>query len=118
MNKLYVVVRDDLDPGDQLAQAVHAATAYANADPRGVDAWINGRNNVVVVAVSSEQELARLASRIHETTDALHVEIREPDLADELTAIAIDDRAERLLSSLPLALGPRLLERRFGERFA
>lgn len=112
MNKIYVVVRDDLDPGDQLAQAVHAAFAYGHADPHGVDAWIHGANNVVVLAVRTEQELADLAARIHKDTDALHVEIREPDLADELTAIAVAEQAERLLSSLPLALGRRLLERR------
>jgi len=113
MNKIYVVVRDDLDPGDQLAQAVHAAFAYGNTDPQGVDAWIHGENNVVVLAVPSEQELARLAAKIHADMGALHVEIREPDLADELTAIAVEQSAERLLSSLPLALGRRLLERRF-----
>lgn len=118
MKKIYVVVRDDLEPGDQIAQAVHAAFAYGNTDPHGVDAWIHGANNVVVVAAQTEQELARLAAKIRETRHAMHVEIREPDLSDELTAITVGEQAERLFSSLPLALSPRLLERRFGKLVA
>lgn len=116
MKKLYVIVRNDLDPGDQLAQAVHAATAFGHIHRDRLDAWISGTNNLVVLSIETEAKLACLRDYLRQFVDV--VDVHEPDMGDELTAIACDDRAASSVSSLPLALRWRTLERKFSERAA
>jgi hypothetical protein len=95
MRRLYVVVRDDLAPGLQMAQACHAVREFTLRRP-DVDV---GENLVVLGATPAE--LARLLR----ATDGLpSVAFYEPDLGDELTAAAFSGDARPLLSCLPLAL--------------
>lgn len=67
--KLYVLVRNDLAPGLQMAQAVHAATAFVHLHP---DLYL-ATPNVVVLSVPDEESLIA-----HATPDG--VLFREPDL--------------------------------------
>lgn len=93
---LYVVVRKDLAPGLQMAQACHAAFAYGFYGSDDV-----GENLIALGA--SGAELAALedaASKLNLS----HVTFREPDLGGELTAIALSGSARSLVSQLPLAL--------------
>ena len=94
MNRLYVVVRADLPRGLQLAQACHAAREFSLNYPGDAQG-----ENLVVLEVPSEPELAELAARLPGPSVRFH----EPDLGGELTAFATDGRARRLLSHLPLA---------------
>lgn len=107
MRRLYIVVRSDLDPGAQIAQAVHAATAFACAHASCCRAWQATDNNVVVLAASDLEHLDRLRMKIAELVDR-RVAIHEPDLGWQLTAIAFEGipQAARVVSSLPLALRP------------
>lgn len=89
--KLYVLVRDDLSPGLQLAQAVHAATAFAQRHPERSAST----ENAVILAVPDEATLLSYA-----TDDG--VLFREPDLGDEATAFATVSEGSAY-SSLPLA---------------
>jgi hypothetical protein len=90
-DKLYVLVRGDLSPGLQLAQAVHAATEYALRFP----AMARSTENVVVLNVADEPELLSHA----EPSGFL---FHEPDVNDEATAYAIVADGRRF-STLPLA---------------
>lgn len=92
--KLYVLVRGDLPPGLQYAQAVHAAVEFALANPEAV----RSTPNAVVLNVLDEADLLDAASLKPQTG----VLFREPDLDDEATAYAIivDDGR---FQGLPLA---------------
>lgn len=103
--KLYIVTRRDLAPGMQVAQSVHAAFEFAKIHPLVTEAWMEQSNNICVLAVDDETQLAAL----YIAAKFLHldcVEFREPDLDDEMTAIAIEpnDVSQRLVRDLDLAL--------------
>ncbi len=109
MEKLYVVVRSDLAAGDQIAQVGHAVASFALHSPVShalARQWHGGANNLVVLGIADEAALERLMDEIVERTDATCVVVNEPDLDDDLTAIAFEGTAQsrRLVSSLPLAL--------------
>jgi peptidyl-tRNA hydrolase len=103
--RLYVVVRADLSRGLQIAQSVHAAFHFSAEHPDLVGPWLRDSNFLVVCSVPTEGDLMDLISAAH----AKGIErsaVREPDLDDEITAVAFapGDAARRLCSALPLAL--------------
>lgn len=97
MEKLYVVVRNDLPPGLQTAQACHALREFAHRFPELDRRWFESSNNLVVLQVPTLGDLEGLVA-----IGSLVAPFYEPDLGGELTAAAFGDG--RLLSSLPLAL--------------
>lgn len=101
MEKLYIVVRQDLPAGAQAAQCCHALRAFAHAHPDLDRQWHESGGNIVILSVPNRVELADLTAR----AQALHIstaEFHESDLGDELTAAAFAASARKLLSSLPL----------------
>ena len=103
--KLYIVTRRDLAPGMQVAQSVHAAFEFARIHPIVTEHWMEISNNICVLAVKDEMELAGL----YIAAKFLHldcIDFREPDLDDEMTAIAIEpnELSQRLVRDLDLAL--------------
>lgn len=92
VEKLYVVVRRDLEVGLRTAQAGHALIGWVMEYGRPPD-------NLVVLAVPSLEELHRVYDRCR---DVRMVGFHEPDLNDELTAVAVGPEGWRALSSLPL----------------
>lgn len=101
--RLYIVVRGDLDPGLQAAQACHAARAYPA--PPAPD------ENLIVVAARGAHHLGELFELGRRLGPA--VAYHERDLDGALTAIALggdldnnDGRVNLLLSQLPRALRP------------
>ncbi len=96
MNKIYILIRNDLSVGLQLAQAVHAAIAFCLEHFEATRDWNKASNNVAVLGVGGEEELKR------------HVEVEpffEPDMAGQLTAAAFFPTGKqwKRFSSLPLA---------------
>lgn len=91
MDKMYVLVRADLPPGLQVAQAVHASVEYALRLP----SMARSTPNVVVLNVPDESTLLGLAG-------PAGFLFHEPDVGDEATAYAEVTTGERF-SSLPLA---------------
>lgn len=89
--KLYAVGRRDLSPGLRTAQIGHALISWVLARGRPPD-------NLVVLEVPGLAELEALATRL----GAGALGFREPDLNDELTAIAVDPGLGRELRDLPL----------------
>jgi hypothetical protein len=96
MEKFFVVVRADLDPGLQMAQACHAAYALGVSSPKPE------RQNIAVLGATKAQ-LEALVHRVVERGDC-HQAFYEPDLEGELTAGAFDGSVRKLVSSLPKAL--------------
>lgn len=101
--KLHLVVREDIPPGLQAAQLVHAAMEFMAEYPEEAAAWRKDSNCVALLAVSDEGALESLAGRAR--TRALTSEFREPDLGGSLTAIAVSPSSggRRICGGLPLA---------------
>lgn len=95
MPRLYVIVRQDLSPGLQAAQAVHAAIGFALKHP-GLLA-----ETVILVGVPCEPDLEEVLRWL---TGRAHFAVREPDLSGSLTAIAVEPAAGDLCRGLPLLL--------------
>ncbi len=106
MDRLYVVVRSDLPPGSQLAQSCHACGAYAATHTDDYLAWVRGESNIVCLSASSKDELEGLLAQA-EARGIKSAAFREPDYAGELTAIALEEGARKIVSNLPLALKKR-----------
>lgn len=92
VEKLYVVARQDLDVGLRTAQVGHALIGWVLEHGRPPD-------NLVVLSVPSLEALHQVYDRVREYR---MVGFHEPDLGDELTAVAAGPEAWRALSSLPL----------------
>lgn len=112
---MYIATRADLTPGLQMAQSVHAAFHFFADWPSLARSWLIESNFLVVVAVPDELTLAELAARAVEE-GIVRTIVREPDLSNEITAIALEPGpiARRLCAELPLALkckgtGPSLV---------
>lgn len=98
-------MRNDLSPGLQAAQAVHAAVEFCVSDPETAARWHRESNFLVVVSVADEFALAALLRQAGDAGVQAHP-VREPDIGDELTAIAFEPGAgaRKLCAELPLAL--------------
>lgn len=101
MERLYVVGRADLPPGLRAAQLVHAARAFADEHEEAERDWYKTSNNLVLLEVKDEQALLALANVAVGIPMALCL---EPDLDNQVTAIALGAGAKRLVRHLPLAL--------------
>ena len=103
MDRFYIAVREDLDPGLQLAQVAHVAIQAGNEWPIAMADWHEHSNNVVIVGVEDERALHELA--LIASVDVPVTVFTEPDLNDAATAMAIRPGPDgrRICSCLPLA---------------
>ena len=103
--KLYIVTRQDLAPGLQAAQVAHAAFQFAYEHRPLAHSWLQESNFLIILSVESEDELHLLAGAAQDIGLPV-TKFTEPDIGDELTAIAIapSPQTVELTSSLPLAL--------------
>lgn len=92
MEKFYVVVRTDLDPGLLVAQACHAAYALGVHSPKA------SRENIAVLG-ATRSELESLVALAAQRGDC-HQAFYEPDLGGELTAGAFDGSVKKIVRSL------------------
>jgi hypothetical protein len=110
-----VVTREDLSPGYQATQAVHAAVQYAVEHHAKASEWNDG-GSLVVLAAKNESKLHSIGYDLEDSGISLE-RFREPDIDGELTAIAfLSARKPEVLSKLSLALStptdPRFLRER------
>lgn len=82
------MTRADLSPGQQAAQCTHAAIDYQHAFPELADAWRTNSNTVVLLETADESSLFELRSYLKSNGMPL-VEVYEPDLGYEFTALAL-----------------------------
>lgn len=73
--------------------------------PTITSSWYHQSNYLICVSAPDEVALAELAARAHEEGIAVTI-VREPDLCDEITAVALEPgaAARRLCANLPNTL--------------
>ena len=103
MEKLYVVLRGDLSPGQMLPQTGHGVRAFVQHHPKLDAAWHEYSKNLVVLEVPDEKALWTLYQKAkNKGIPACY--FKEPDLGNSMTCIALGMGGHRIVSSLPLAL--------------
>jgi peptidyl-tRNA hydrolase len=104
-DKLYIVTRSDLSPGQQAVQACHAMRQFTFEFPETDRDWFEHSNHLALLATSDLESLKDLMFSAWRS-DLKVAQFNEPDLDGELTAIAIEPHplAKELCRSLPLAL--------------
>lgn len=105
--KLYVVVRQDLAPGYQIAQSLHAFREYIEYHPESEQEWYKSSNTIAILGCENEEELVSLMG----LADGRGIKLapfREPDMDDALTACAFEpgQKTSSFLSHLRSALKP------------
>lgn len=103
-SRLYIIVRSDLPPGLQAAQACHALREFGQEHPE-VDAdWFANSKTLVLLAAQDKAHLETLL----DMASSLGIDRAknfEPDLGGELTAVALGEQAKKMVRQLPLLLG-------------
>jgi len=97
MEKLYVVVRGDLNPGLRAAQACHALRQFAADHPEADLEWFENSNTIVLLEVPDIEALADLAFAL-DRRDIKHAQFIEPDLGRRADG---DRRPPRRPNTLP-----------------
>ncbi len=94
----------DLTISYQLPQCCHAVADFSAQYPEQFKKWQSGSNTIVVLAVSNERRLFELAEKA-EGFGLKVCRFHEPDLCNELTAIAIEpsDTTRRICGGIGLA---------------
>lgn len=80
---MYVLVRNDLTPSQQAVQAGHALAEYCLRCPEAKD-W----NNHTLIYLSTTKENLQMLCEKYQQRLKHVVAFREPDINNELTAIA------------------------------
>ncbi len=103
--KLYIIVRNDLSPGAQIAQSCHALREFCEKHKSLDEQWFSTSNYIVCLSAKSEQHLKDILDKCEQRGLPI-AEFREPDMDNQITAISVgpDEQAKKLLSNLPLAL--------------
>jgi hypothetical protein len=101
--KLYLITRRDLSAAQQAVQAAHALRQFGAEHPLVDREWFSTSNTLAFLSVRDEQALGVLYDRAVDQEIPVAA-FREPDRADELTAIAIAPKGKKLTKGLPLAL--------------
>jgi peptidyl-tRNA hydrolase len=99
------VVRKDLPPGLQLSQSCHAALHFMREHRDITEEWMSISDYIVILNIENEKELMQLVDKAKEHDIKVSI-FREPDVDDQITAIALEPgiKSKKLCSNLPLAL--------------
>lgn len=94
----------NLSAGYQAAQSVHVMAEFALNYPDTAHTWYKNSNSLIILEAKNAQELSELQEKAISRGITVQ-EFREPDLGDEITALAFAPSANtrKLLSNLPLA---------------
>jgi len=117
MKKLYVLVRSDISKSQQAVQSCHAVAALMGRElwdtdqcgdeiwPRQVDGWSTLEGHIVILKAKNEDMLKSWMDKVDKITLYDCTVFHEPDLNNEMTALAVIDHDERLtdlFDKLPL----------------
>jgi len=102
---LYVVTRNDLSPGQQAVQSMHALRQFTADHPEIDKNWFEKSNYLGLLSVNDEGELFKLIERAEKNNIRFSI-FKEPDIGDKVTAIALEPGplTKKLCSNLKLAL--------------
>lgn len=101
---MYLVTHGNLSAGYQIAQVAHVMAEYALNHHNSAKYWHHLSNSLIVLEAKNARDLSDLQEKAK--SRGINVqEFREPDLGDEITALAFEPgkATKRLLSNLPLA---------------
>jgi hypothetical protein len=102
MSKLRLLTRADLPPGAQASQLVHATAQFFYEHNERARKWYEESNTVVLLSAADEPALHQVLLAL---PYARISRVREPDLGDALTALALDPYIPRRhTAKFPLAL--------------
>lgn len=113
--KLYIISHSDLPIDYQIPQSNHAAMEFAAKYPAEFYDWHKRSNSIINLNCKNELDLIKFGQKLS-SRGIKFAEFREPDIGNELTAIAICPGSEirKLCSNLPLAgkrINPEARER-------
>ena len=89
VDKLYVLVRGDLAPGYQIAQAIHAKDEFTHMFPEVELDWRERSNTIIVLNVPCRHSLEKYVSKAMLQYIKCAV-FHEPDLEGQATAAAFE----------------------------
>jgi peptidyl-tRNA hydrolase len=103
-----VVVREDLPKSYQAVQAAHAGIQFQHEHPEIAREWHDKSKYLVHLSARDINHLEDLIYKANRRDIKISV-FREPDIGNEITAVAFEpsDASRRLLSNLPLNLKER-----------
>ena len=87
--KLFVIVRKDLTPSQRAVQAGHALAEYLLHSP--ISRWKN--ETLIYLGVKGLTQLLNLKIKL-DNHGINYIQFREPDLNNEITAIASDENCK------------------------
>lgn len=98
-----VVTRKDLPISYQAVQAGHAAIDFQHEHSNIANYWHKNSNYLIFLSADDENHLEKLISKA-EDKGIKYTVFREPDINNEITAVAFEptDASRKLTSSLPL----------------
>ncbi len=103
-DKLYVVVRHDLSPGQRAVQGMHSAISFCVEHSEMTKSWHDTSNHLCFLETDEEY----LEYLVEKATDLgiTHTIFREPDMGNIMTSVAFEpgERGQALCRSLGLAL--------------
>lgn len=103
MKRLVTIIREDLSPGYQIAQTVHAVAEYTMMNPELIKEWYTRSNYVLSLSVKDVEELVEFGRQLHLLGVKFNI-FYEPDV-NEMTSIAFVSTYETdiVTKSMPLA---------------
>lgn len=106
MDKLYVIVREDLPQELQITQLCNSLGNFILQHQELGQQWMKKSNSIICLNAKNESELQSLLQKTEET-GLCFSRYLEPQLKDELTSITIQhsDKCAELFGNLPKALG-------------
>lgn len=101
---MYLVTHGNLSAGYQVAQVAHVVAEYVLNRPESAKTWHHLSNSLIVLEAKDAEALSELQEKAKSRSIDVQ-EFREPDLGDEITALAFapGKATKKLLSNLPLA---------------
>ena len=97
------VTRSDLSDGYKAVQSTHAAINFTFEHPSRAGPWFKNSNYLVQLEIENEAQLEKLINNCEKEKIA-HTIFREPDIGNQITAIAIEPspKTQKLVGKLPL----------------
>ena len=92
-----------MSAGYRAVQSTHAAINFIFENPDRAGPWFKNSNYLVQLEVSNEQQLELLITNCL-MRDLKHTVFREPDIGNQITAVAIEpsELTQKLVSRIPL----------------
>ena len=101
--KLITVTRKDLNPSYQAVQSAHAAIKFQHDYPSISKEWNEKSQYLIMLSVSSMNDLDHLMEKLRKKNILFSI-FKEPDLNNEITAIALEPTklSQKICSNIPL----------------